>query len=110
VIDGRTVRRVLPAGGTGPLAATRTAGPWRVATASQTPAAQASGPRTEVHSAIVHLLPAMLMLKEIDNLLAVLAEIMQQPVTTVFTGNDQEDQDGSLIVNLLVMTVGRERR
>lgn len=38
------------------------------------------------------------MLKEIDNLLAFLAETMLQPVTAAFTGNDQEDQDGSLVV------------
>lgn len=107
-IDRRMVHRVLPPGGTDPLAAARAAGP--VPPASQTPAAQASGLRAEVHSAILHPLPATFMLKEVDALLAFLAEAMLQPVTAVFTGKDQEDQDGALIVNLLVVTVGRERR
>ncbi|MBK1842173.1 hypothetical protein JHL17_32735 [Azospirillum sp. YIM B02556] len=74
------------------------AGAWPAAAASQTPAAQAGGLRAEVHSAIIHLLPTTLMLKEIDNLLAFLAEAKLQPVTGVFTGNDQEDQDGALVV------------
>ena len=38
------------------------------------------------------------MLKEVDALLAFLAEAMLQPVTAVFIGNDQEDQDGALVV------------
>jgi hypothetical protein len=86
------------------------AGAWPATAVSQTPAAQASGLRAEVHSAIIHLLPTTLMLKEIDNLLAFLAEAKLQPVTGVFIGNDQEDQDGAPVANLLVMTVGRGRR
>ena len=74
------------------------AGAWPAAAASQTPEAQASGLRAEVHFAILHPLPATLILKEIDNLLAFLAEPKLQPVTGVFTGNDQEDQDGALVV------------
>ena len=42
------------------------AGAWPAAAASQTPEAQVSGLRAEVHSAIIHLLPTTLMLKEID--------------------------------------------
>lgn len=98
VIDGHKVRRVLPAGGPGPRTAMWAAGAWPAAAASQTPAAQASGLRAEVHFAILHPLPATLMLKKIDNLLAFLAEAKLQPVTGVFTGNDQEDQDGALVV------------
>lgn len=66
--------------------------------ASQTPTTQASGFRAEIHSAILHLLPTTLMLREIDNLLALLVEAKLQSVTGVFTGNDQEDQDGALVV------------
>lgn len=108
LIDVRALRRVLSAGGAGALLTARTAGPRRIAEAGQALTAQAGSLLAEARSTILHLSPASLTLKDVDDLLAILAETMPEPVTVVFTGDEPEDRDGTLVASLLVFTSGRK--
>lgn len=108
LIDVRALRRVLSADGAGALLTARTAGPRRIAEAGQALTAQAGGLLAEARFTILHLSPASLTLKDVDDLLAILAEAMPEPATVVFTGDEPEDWDGTLVASLLVLTSGRK--